>query len=54
MPKRSTQHPYQRTKSEQHIDTQRHYGKLEDKPVKHSVFTERPHYGIPEPMKGAK
>lgn len=50
MPKRSDKHPYRRSPSEQRIDNQRHYDKLEDKPSKiKAIFLERPHYGIQEP-----
>ncbi|MDF2538865.1 MAG: hypothetical protein K0S76_1886 [Herbinix sp.] len=46
-----------RSKGEQRLDNHRHLGVIERDAVKgpkySSVFTERPHYGIPEPVKEA-
>ena len=45
-----------RTSSEKRLDNQRHLNLVEKEGMKQpnykSTFTERPHYGIPEPVKG--
>ena len=47
-----------RTAAEQRIDNARHLNAVEREamrqPKYHTVFTERPHYGIPESAKGAR
>lgn len=46
-----------RTSAEQRLDNARHLNAVEREAMKQSrvnpIFTERPHYGIPEPVKGA-
>jgi hypothetical protein len=52
MPKRSVSKPYSKRESEQKLVNQRFYGKMENEPPRVSpVFLERPHYGIPDPVK---
>jgi len=50
--KRSTGKPYLRSEGELKININKHYGEMVSKPSRiNPVFTERPHYGIPEPVK---
>ena len=52
--KRSTTYTDRRSHGEFKQNIQRQYNQIEKKPSKiNPVFTERPHYGIPEPVKGA-
>jgi hypothetical protein len=56
--KRSTGFPSRRSEGEFKLNSSRAYGNIESDAKKgnskvNPIFTERPHYGITEPVKGA-
>ncbi len=54
MSKRSTGKPYLRSEGELKSNINRQYTQMVKLPSKiNPIFTERPHYGIPEPKKEA-
>jgi hypothetical protein len=44
--------PYKRGLTEQRLDCNKQYHDYIKRPVPKNIFTERPHYGIPEPKEG--
>lgn len=50
--KRSAGKPYLRSEGELKYNTTKQYGDMVNKPSRiNPIFTEKPHYGIPEPRK---